>query len=181
MAVLRNPKHEIFAQELATGKHVFDAYKHAGFKRPRDSNARRLRNTPEIRERVKEIALVFAEEAGVHSGAVQLELARLAFANMRDYVVIGKDGLPYVDLSELTREQAAAISEFSVDTIEGKEREADGKSKPTVTRVKFKLHDKRGALSDLAKILGVVKEPVADALTGMGEKLDRALQRSSAA
>jgi phage terminase small subunit len=174
MAVLRNPKHEIFAQELATGKHVFDAYKHAGFKRPRDSNARRLRNTPEIRERVKEIALVFAEEAGVHSGAVQLELARLGFANMCDYVEIGDDGLPYVNLRKLTREQAAAISEFSVDTIEGKD-------KPTVTRVKFKLHDKRGALSDLAKILGVVKEPVADALTGMGEKLDRALQRSSAA
>jgi len=174
MAVLRNPKHEIFAQELATGKHVFDAYKHAGFKRPRDSNARRLRNTPEIRERVKEIALVFAEEAGVHSGAVQLELARLGFSNMQDYVEIGEDGLPYVNLKKLTREQAAAISEFSVDTIESKD-------KPTVTRVKFKLHDKRGALSDLAKILGVVKEPVADALTGMGEKLDRALQRSSAA
>lgn len=171
MTALRNPRHERFAQEIAAGKTALEAYKLAEFKKPRDSNARRLRNSPEVRERVKQIALVGAELAGVHAGAIQMELARLGFANMFDYIRIGRDGLPYVDLQNLTRDQAAAIAEFTIDTIPG------GEDEPPVTRVKFKLHDKRGPLSDLAKMVGAVEDPVADAVNGLGDRLDRALQR----
>ncbi len=172
MSGLRNPKHEIFAQEIASGKPALEAYKVAGFKRPRDSNARRLRNTDPIRTRVREIALIGAELAGAHSGAIQQELARLGFANMLDYIGINGEGLPYVDLSSLTREQAAAIAEFTIETLPP--REDDG---PPVTRVRFKLHPKVSALAELAKLTGDASDPLADAVSGIGDRLDRAIQR----
>ena len=82
------------------------------------------------------------------------ELHRLGFANMADYIRVGANGDPYVDLSGLTREQAAAIAEVTVeDFLDGR-----GEDARDVRRVRFKLTDKRGALVDLAKLLGYFKE-----------------------
>lgn len=174
MSALGNPRHELFAHEIATGKTALEAYRLAGFAKPRAENARRLRNKDPIKARVRELSLDAAELAGVHLGAIQLELARIGFANMLDYVRIGPDGLPVIDLGSLTREQAAAIAEMTVDTIPG------GKDEPETTRVRFKLHDKRAALGDLAKMVGGVADPVADAVTDLGERLDRAISRVAA-
>jgi len=54
MPVLRNPKHERFAQEIANGRSLVDAYKAAGFK-PDFRNAKRLRDRKEIGQRVDQI------------------------------------------------------------------------------------------------------------------------------
>ena len=78
------------------------------------------------------------------------ELALLGFSNMMDYVTPQQDGTAYVDLSKLTRDQAAAISEVTVESY----TEKDGESVIPVKRVKFKLSDKRSALVDLGKHLG---------------------------
>jgi phage terminase small subunit len=63
---------------------------------------------------------------------------------MRDYV--GQHG-QLVDVSQLTREQTAAIQEVTVDTyVDG-----SGENAREVKRVKFKLADKRAALVDLGR------------------------------
>lgn len=167
MGVLRNPKHENFAQEVATGKTALEAYKLAGFKKPLDSNARRLRNTGPIRERVKELSLVAAELAGVHLGAIQAEMARIAYANPADMMRMDGEKLyPVFDSTRpITRELAAAISELGFDS----------KGRP-----KVKMHDKRAALSDLGKMVGGIVDPVADSISGLGDRLDRALARNTA-
>ena len=54
MSVLRNPRHERFAQELAKGKSTADAYVAAGFK-PSRANASRLQHQDNISQRVSEI------------------------------------------------------------------------------------------------------------------------------
>jgi phage terminase small subunit len=54
MAILRNPKWERFAQELAVGKTAGQAYELAGFS-PNPANAWRLHQREEIRKRINEI------------------------------------------------------------------------------------------------------------------------------
>lgn len=90
----------------------------------------------------------------VSAQRVVLELAKLAFANMADYMRVGLDGDPVTDFSNIDRDQAAALSEITVDDfIEGR-----GEDARAVRRVKFKLHDKRGALVDLGRHLGLFPE-----------------------
>jgi hypothetical protein len=54
MAILRNTKHEAFAQALAAGKNAGQSYKNAGFA-PSYANASRLQRQDYIRRRVDEI------------------------------------------------------------------------------------------------------------------------------
>jgi hypothetical protein len=79
------------------------------------------------------------------------ELMRLGFANMHDYLDF-KEGTPRVDLSRLTRDQACAIAEVNVTTRQERGKDAE------VTQVRFKLADKRQALVELGKHLGLFKE-----------------------
>jgi hypothetical protein len=64
MPVLKNPRHERFAQLLAGGKSATDAHEEAGFKRSRH-NASHLAARPEIGARVQQIATVAADRAAV--------------------------------------------------------------------------------------------------------------------
>jgi phage terminase small subunit len=100
-----------------------------------------------------------AELPQLSSESVLGELMRLGFANMHDYLDF-KDGTPRVDLSRLTRDQACAIAEVNVTTRQERGKDAE------VTQVRFKLADKRQALVELGKHLGLFKErpepPAAD-------------------
>jgi phage terminase small subunit len=87
---------------------------------------------------------------------VLVELAKLGFANMADYMrgMTGSD--PYLDFSALTRDQAAALQEVTVeDYVDGR-----GEDVRDVKRVRFKLADKRAALVDIGRHLGMFKERV---------------------
>ena len=54
MAILKNARHERFAQNLAKGMSATAAYEKAGYK-PNDQNAARLTRNDEIRSRVAEL------------------------------------------------------------------------------------------------------------------------------
>jgi hypothetical protein len=57
-------------------------------------------------------------------------------------------------LSKLTRDQAAALAEVTVDDfVDGR-----GENARAVKRVKFKLHDKRAALVDLGRHIGIFQD-----------------------
>ena len=117
---------------------------------------------------IEAIAAAKAERARIHAEATKLaiersaitkervavELGRIGFANMMDYMRVGPSGDPVLDFSKLTREQAAALIEVTVDDyLEGR-----GKEAREVLKVKFKLADKRAALLDIAKLFGWIVE-----------------------
>ena len=102
------------------------------------------------------------------------ELRKIAGANMADYMKPGPEGYLVLDFSGLTRDQTAAMSQLTVaDVVAGK-------------RVTFKLHDKRAALVDLGRHLGIFSEKqqsevkVAVDVVDLRETVLRALDRLAA-
>jgi phage terminase small subunit len=161
MSILRNPRHERFAQELAAGKSASEAYVLAGY-RPNTGNAAALKGQECIstrveeilanRERIEEEGLELAvERSAVTKQRVLEELARIGFANMFDYMRAGPDGDPILDFSALTRDQAAALVEVTVENF----KDGRGDGARDVRRVKFKLADKKAALVALGRHLGL--------------------------
>lgn len=95
-----------------------------------------------------------AARTGITQNRVLRELALLGFANMRDYMTVQADGTAYVDLSALTRDQAAAIQEITVDEY----TDGRGQDARLVKKVKVKLADKRASLVDIGRHLGMFTE-----------------------
>ena len=96
------------------------------------------------------------EDTGVNKAKVIAELAKIGFSNMLDYVTINARGEAYADLSKLTRDQAAAIVEVTSEIY----MEGEGDEAKPVKRTKFKLADKRAALVDIGKELGMFVKKV---------------------
>jgi phage terminase small subunit len=151
--LLSNARHELFAQEVAKGSTYCAAYVKAGY-RPDNSRASKVAHLPHIQARIQDILGKAAAKTDIKVERILEELARIGFANMLDYVSIGPGGDANLDLTALSRATAAAISEIVVDTHNAK----DGKDTVVVRRVRFKLLDKRAALVDLGKYLGMFKE-----------------------
>jgi hypothetical protein len=86
------------------------------------------------------------------------ELARVGYANTLDYITVDPSGLTHIDLSSLTREQAAAIQEVNIETIT---RVSRGQEEPeTVTKIRLKLHSKVVALEQLGRHLGLFTDKI---------------------
>ena len=176
MSVLKNAKYELFAQYLAQGMKQADAHEKAGFKR-NDGNASKLAAKPEIDARIKELKEIGAEKAAVAIGVtkekITAELAKLGFSNMLDYMTVGSDGLPFIDMTAIAadRDKGAAIQEVIVETTTRMEVNAAGEKEAVpVRKVRFKLADKRAALVDMARHLGMNTDVVQVKNTSDAEK-----------
>ena len=77
------------------------------------------------------------------------ELAKLAFSNMDDFATVDQQGGAALDLSMIDRDQFAAVTELTTDTIGG-----------VTTRTKVKLSCKRASLELLGKNLGMFNKLV---------------------
>lgn len=171
MAVLENPRHEIFAREVAKGASNRDAYTAAGYEpgtqRSMDASASKLLTEPKVQARIKEIQEAAAKRAGITVENVLLELKKIGFADIRKAVrwsnterdatgvdpddPQGEGGqirieneVLLVPSAELDEETAAAIAEVS-----------QGRS-----GLKIKFHDKRAALVDMGRHLGMFTDKV---------------------
>lgn len=110
---------------------------------------------PQIANEIEARRAKLAEKAGVTVESITAELAKIGFSNMLDYVRTRPDGLAEVDLSTMTRDQAAALTEVKVErrkVVNGEEEVAIDE------KVTIKLADKRAALVDLGKHLGMFKD-----------------------
>jgi phage terminase small subunit len=193
MPSLKNQRHELFCIEVAKGLSAEKAYVAAGFApTSARANAATLKLRKGVKERIAELIerRFTVEERGVERAIAKLaltkeavlgELAKLAFANMADYMTVGPDGQPSLNFKDLTRDQAAALVEVTVEEFK------DGRSdKREVRRVKFKLADKQKSLEALGKHLGLFIERHEHGGVGAfsrmsDEELDTALQEQAQA
>ena len=154
MPPLANAQHEVFAQEVAKGRKIGEAYALAGFN-PHPANPTRLRNNRRVTERITEIrekaSKRAAERLAISKQRVLEELAKIGFANVMDYMTVGASGEPVLNWRDLTRDQAAALQEVTIDEyVVGRGDEAR-----EVRRVKFKLAPKQAALDQIGIELGM--------------------------
>lgn len=109
---------------------------------------------PEVKKAIEIGEAEIAERTKITQDKVMKELEKIGFSNMLDYITITEGGDPVTDFSALTRDQAAAISEIVVEEY----TEGRGDEARNVKRTKFKLSDKRSALVDMGKHLGMFKD-----------------------
>jgi hypothetical protein len=82
---------------------------------------------------------------------IVVELAKIGFSNIQDYLKLGKDGEPIFNYAQISRDQAAAIQEITIEDF----RDGRGDDARDIRRIRFKLADKRQALVDLGRHLGL--------------------------
>jgi hypothetical protein len=155
MAILTNPRHERFAQELAKGKSATEAYALAGYA-PNDGNCIRLKGNERVIERVAELqqrgaerAVVTVEslieeagtiqEAALHDGQYGPAVSALtAKAKLAGHWVERKEDvtvrrhLEQID-ADIARLVAAGIQDGTIEVIGGASADGSGdEAIPTV-------------------------------------------------
>jgi phage terminase small subunit len=141
-----------FVAEYLTDLNGTQAAIRAGYSaKTAPEQASRLLTNVNVAEAIFEAEAARAQRTGVTADRVVAELAKIGFANMADYLKANPGGDPYLDFSALTRDQAAALQEVTVEDF----KDGRGEDARDVRRVKFKLADKRAALVDLGRHLGL--------------------------
>lgn len=151
---LRNPRHEALAHAIVQGKSGRLAGLAAGYKPGPGlkGNIARLRQTPELSERIAEIAVHSADLAEIYDGWVLSDVKMFARANLADFCkrddkgkLVLQAGLPVLDFSSVSEEQLRVIQ----------------KLKPGKYGVEFELRDPVNALDKLMRHRGLMRDKVA--------------------
>jgi hypothetical protein len=71
--ILKNQRHELFAQEIAKGQSASESYKNAGY-RPSRKNASRLRTKEDVAARILELQAATAKSAHITISSICAEL-----------------------------------------------------------------------------------------------------------
>ncbi|WP_051362271.1 terminase small subunit [Solimonas soli] len=163
MPVLSNPRHELFAQEVAKGQSQRAAYRAAGYDTESDdatdAAASRLVSDVRVSARITEIQSEAAKVAEMTAQRIFLAWSKIATADIRkvakwsnqERLIDGEDGkvrveseVLFIPSNELDDDTAAAIAEVS-----------HGKN-----GLRVKMHDKVSALANMARYLGMFTDKV---------------------
>lgn len=166
MAVVAKTRKDMFVLEyLGNGQNAQRACRTLGFHKGQAGKYMCDSYVLEEIEKGKRRQLAVAR---VKADNVLAEISNLAYSNQIDYVRLLSDGTPVLDLTNVTRDQMAAVSEIQTVT------DAAG-----VTRTKIKLHDKPRALEMLGRHLKLFTDKVEiDGLDRLAEELKNARQRA---
>lgn len=149
-------RHARFVEEYLVDLNATEAFVRSGGRaRGKAANvtACRWMAREDVQEAIKAGMAERSKRTEITADMVLQELAKIGFANMADYINVSGSNI-VVALDKMTREQAAAVSEITVDEY----MEGRGDDAREVKRTKFKLSDKRAALCDIGKHLGMFRE-----------------------
>ncbi len=117
-----------------------------------------------VQEAVREAMVERSRRTGITADRVLSEIAKLAFSNMENYMKFDKDGKLEFNFTDISSDQAAAISELTVDTRH--ERDQEGDKPAQVIKVRFELADKFRNLELLGRHLKLFTDKVDVNATG---------------
>lgn len=134
-----------FILEYLKDENVTQAAIRAGYAR-KSANRSGLRvyQIPEVKEAIEKELTERARRLRVDADWVLERLKIIADANLLDYVKRNEKGVVEVDLSNITREQAEAISSIRIDNYPGGRQ-----------RIRFTLVDKLATLRDIGRHVAV--------------------------
>lgn len=163
-------KQRLFVAEYLIDLNAKQAAIRAGYSpRTAEQQGSRLLSNAKVAAAIAEAKAKRSERTEITQDRVLEEFAKIGFANIEDYIVI-VGGEPVIDLSAMSRDQAAAVSEVTVEDF----KDGRGEDARDVRRVKFKLHDKHAALVSLARHLGMFNDKLKIDVAGdRAEALDR--------
>ena len=120
-----------------------------------------------------------AEIAEIDAGYVLHKLNGLLQFNIDDFLGAPLDnGQRVLDVSRASREHLDRVAELAQEVLQRRGRK-DGPQ--SILRTKIKGYDKVAILGHMARIVGAERDPTADALVGLGDKLNAAIRRAKEA
>ena len=132
-----NPRQKRFCKEYLIDLNATQAAVRSGYsKKTATEQASRLLTNVNISQEVKKLVDARSVKTEIKADDVLNEIKKMAFANMLDYMTPDNEGGAFIDLSKLTRDQAAAIHTLEVESY------WDKHLKRLVKKIKFKLADK---------------------------------------
>lgn len=150
------PKQRRFVEEYLIDRNATQAAIRAGYSvKTANQQGPRLLVNVGIAAAIAAGCAKVAEKLGITVERIQEELAKIGFANSDDYLT-GDPSEPSIALPLGDRDKMAAVAEVTVESF----KDGKGEGARDVRRVKYKLHDKRAALVDLGRNLGMFKERV---------------------
>ena len=171
--ILTPRKRRMVDAYVSTGN-IAEAARASGF--AQSTVKKYINEDPHIRKAVGVLVDQAALVTGVTLERVIAEYAKIAFADIADFLSVLKSAsdpeLALLALGELPAEMTAAISEITLDMTPGTE------DKPPTGKLKLKLHDKKSALQDLARMLQMFNDTLTiKDETGYGLRLRRAIAK----
>lgn len=170
-------KRERFCQAISEGMAASEAYLWAGYKgNPRSAavSANRLLKNANVKTRVDELLLlrqqidaqatqIAVEKLAITKERVLSELAKIGFADLRKAVrwhgaLVKEEESPEGDTLIVKTTYSNHVELISSEEIDDETAGAIAEVSQTQHGVKIKLHDKRAALVDIGKHLGMFVE-----------------------
>ena len=129
---------------------------------------------PEIAAAIREAEEARSERTQVTADRVLMELAAVAFSDLRDAATWDEDGVSLIASSVLSDDAARALREVTarIETFDGEQ------GTRTTRHLQVKQHDKLRALELLMRHLGMLKDKLEVEHSGMAEMFERVWQRA---
>lgn len=156
MALKNQIRQDLFAAEYVVDLNATRAAIAAGYS-PKGADVRgcELLRLRRVQQEIAKLQSKRASKLQIRAEQLDEECAKLAFANMGDYVRIDENGKPQgISLENITKDQWAAVQEIREDTAGGA---GDGERK-LILRTTLKLSDKTKNLELLYRRLGMLKD-----------------------
>ena len=112
---------------------------------------------PKIKAEIERLRAERRKKFEVNEERIIRELAKLAFSSLGEFINVQEDGTPTLDCSDIGEEEFAALAKFEQESYYEPGATEDDPARQ-VKKTKIQQHNKLGALSELAKILGIYKD-----------------------